>query len=106
MRNFANFSNVSVHTGDVAKLLPRFSKADVIVLDPPREGAGKDVVAAMVALKARSIIYVACDPAALARDTNYLGEAGYQLQEMRAFDLFPMTHHIESVALFTPVKVS
>ena len=106
MRNFENFSNVSVHTGDVAKLLPRFSKADVIVLDPPREGAGKDVVTAMVALKPRSIIYVACDPAALARDTNYLGELGYKLQELRAFDLFPMTHHIESVALFTPIKVS
>jgi tRNA/tmRNA/rRNA uracil-C5-methylase (TrmA/RlmC/RlmD family) len=106
MRNFAEFPNVSVHTGDVAKLLPRFSKADVIVLDPPREGAGKDVVAAMASLKPRSIIYVACDPAALARDTNYLGEAGYKLQEMRAFDLFPMTHHIESVALFTSVKVS
>ena len=106
MRNFANFSNVSVHTGDVSKLLPRFSKADVIVLDPPREGAGKDVVTAMVALKPRSIIYVACDPAALARDTNYLGELGYKLQELRAFDLFPMTHHIESVAFFTPIKVS
>jgi tRNA/tmRNA/rRNA uracil-C5-methylase (TrmA/RlmC/RlmD family) len=60
----------------------------------------------MVALKPRSIIYVACDPAALARDTNYLGELGYKLQELRAFDLFPMTHHIESVALFTPIKVS
>ena len=106
MRNFANFSNVSVHTGDVAKLLPRFAKADVIVLDPPREGAGKDVVTAMVALKPRSIVYIACDPAALARDTTYLGEAGYKLQKMRAFDLFPMTHHIECVALFTSFKVS
>jgi len=106
MRNFSNFQNVSVHTGDVAKLLPRFSKADVIVLDPPREGAGRDVVTAMVALKPRSIVYIACDPAALARDTTYLGQAGYKLQKMRAFDLFPMTHHIESVALFTPSKVS
>ena len=106
MRNFADYPNVSVHTGDVAKLLPRFSKADVVVLDPPREGAGKDVVSAMASLKPRSIVYVACDPAALARDTNYLDDAGYKLQEMRAFDLFPMTHHIESVALFTSVKVS
>jgi tRNA/tmRNA/rRNA uracil-C5-methylase (TrmA/RlmC/RlmD family) len=106
MRNFADFPNVSVHTGDVAKLLPRFSRADVIILDPPREGAGKEVVLAMAALKPRSVIYVACDPAALARDTNYLGEVGYKLQEMRAFDLFPMTHHIESVALFTSIKVS
>jgi tRNA/tmRNA/rRNA uracil-C5-methylase (TrmA/RlmC/RlmD family) len=87
-------------------LLPRFSSADVIILDPPREGAGKDVVAAMVACKPRSIIYIACDPAALARDTSYLTAAGYRLEKMRAFDLFPMTHHIESVALFEPIKVS
>jgi tRNA/tmRNA/rRNA uracil-C5-methylase (TrmA/RlmC/RlmD family) len=106
MRNFASFSNVKVHTGDVAKLLPRFSMADVIVLDPPREGAGKDVIAAMVALKPRSIIYVACDPAALARDTTYLGAAGFEIEKVRAFDLFPMTHHIEMVALFGQVKVS
>lgn len=106
MRNFAAYSNVKVHTGDVAKLLPRFVKADVIVLDPPREGAGKEVVAAMVALKPRSIIYVACDPAALARDTTYLSAAGFEITKIRAFDLFPMTHHIETVALFTQDEVS
>lgn len=106
MRNFAGYSNVKVHTGDVAKLLPRFTKVDVIVLDPPREGAGREVVAAMVALKPRSIIYVACDPAALARDTTYLSAAGFEIAKIRAFDLFPMTHHIETVALFTQDKVS
>jgi tRNA/tmRNA/rRNA uracil-C5-methylase (TrmA/RlmC/RlmD family) len=106
MRNFASFTNVKVHTGDVAKLLPRFSKTDVIVLDPPREGAGKEVVAAMLALKPRSIIYVACDPAALARDTTYLSAAGFEISKIRAFDLFPMTHHIETVALFSQDKVS
>jgi tRNA/tmRNA/rRNA uracil-C5-methylase (TrmA/RlmC/RlmD family) len=106
MRNFSAFTNVKVHTGDVAKLLPRFAKADVIVLDPPREGAGREVVAAMVVLKPRAIIYVACDPAALARDTTYLSSAGYEISKIRAFDLFPMTHHIETVALFTRDKVS
>ena len=106
IRNFSDFANVKVHTGDVAKLLPRFAKSDVIILDPPREGAGKEVVSAMVALRPRSIIYVACDPAALARDTTYLSAAGYEIEEIRAFDLFPMTHHIETVALFTPIKVS
>ena len=106
MRNFGEMKNVKVHTGDVAKLLPRFSKADVIVLDPPREGAGKEVVAAMAALRPRSIIYVACDPAALARDTTYLSDLGFEIAKIRAFDLFPMTHHIESVALFTSSKVS
>ena len=53
-----------------------------------------------------AIIYVACDPAALARDTTYLQEMGYHLDDIRAFDLFPMTHHIESVALYTPREVS
>ena len=106
MRNFAELKNVKVHTGDVAKLLPRFSESDVIVLDPPREGAGKEVVVAMAALKPRAIVYVACDPAALARDTTYLSEAGYEITKIRAFDLFPMTHHIETVALFSRVKVS
>ncbi len=106
LRNFADSKNVKVHTGDVAKLLPRFTQADVIVLDPPREGAGKEVVMAMAQLKPRSIVYVACDPAALARDTTYLSEVGFEIAKIRAFDLFPMTHHIETVALFTRVKVS
>jgi tRNA/tmRNA/rRNA uracil-C5-methylase (TrmA/RlmC/RlmD family) len=87
-------------------LITRFSSADVIVLDPPREGAGKEVAAHCAQLKPRAIVYVACDPAALARDTGYLRDAGYQLETMRAFDLFPMTHHIESVAKFVPLKVS
>ncbi|CAB4330879.1 unannotated protein [freshwater metagenome] len=106
MRNFSEIKNVRVHTGDVAKLLPRFTKSDVIVVDPPREGAGKDVVLAMAALQPRVMVYVACDPAALARDTTYLSEVGYEITKIRAFDLFPMTHHIETVALFTRVKVS
>ena len=106
IRNFAEMKNVKVHIGDVAKLLPRFTQSDVIVLDPPREGAGKAVVQAMAALNPRAIVYIACDPAALARDTTYLSEVGYEITKIRAFDLFPMTHHIETVALFTRVKVS
>jgi tRNA/tmRNA/rRNA uracil-C5-methylase (TrmA/RlmC/RlmD family) len=105
-RNFADCSNVKVHTGDVAKILPRFTEADVIILDPPREGAGREVIAQMVALTPHRIVYVACDPAALARDTSYLRESGYELHTLRAFDLFPMTHHIECVALFVADKVS
>lgn len=105
-RNFAEDSNVSIHTGDVAKILPRFSQANVIVLDPPREGAGKEVMGECARLLPRAIVYVACDPAALARDVSYLREHGYTLQQLRAFDLFPMTHHIECVALLTLDKVS
>ncbi len=74
--------------------------ADVVVLDPPRTGAGKAVITAVVALAPRALAYVACDPAALARDTAYLMERGYALTSLRAFDAFPMTHHVECVAIF------
>ncbi len=105
-RNFAQYKNITVATGDVAKLLPRITSADVVVLDPPREGAGKDVISQLSVLNPRAIIYVACDPAALARDTAYLQDHSYSLAELRAFDLFPMTHHIECVALYERAEVS
>jgi tRNA/tmRNA/rRNA uracil-C5-methylase (TrmA/RlmC/RlmD family) len=105
-RNFATHSNVKVITGDVAKHLPRISNADVIVLDPPREGAGKEVVAQIARMRPRAIIYVACDPAALARDSAYLADHSFSLINIRAFDLFPMTHHIECVALYAQTDVS
>ena len=105
-RNFAQYKNITVATGDVAKLLPRITSADVVVLDPPREGAGKDVISQLSVLNPRAIIYVACDPAALARDTAYLQDHSYSLAGLRAFDLFPMTHHIECVALYERAEVS
>ena len=105
-RNFADYSNITIATGDVAKLLPRISAADVVVLDPPRDGAGKEAIAHIARLTPRAIVYVACDPAALARDTAYLADHSYSLVKMRAFDLFPMTHHIECVALYERAEVS
>jgi tRNA/tmRNA/rRNA uracil-C5-methylase (TrmA/RlmC/RlmD family) len=105
-RNFAGSSNISIATGDVAKLLPRITSADVVVLDPPRDGAGKEVVAQIARLEPRAVVYVACDPAALARDTTYLADHSYSLVHVRAFDLFPMTHHIECVALYERAGVS
>jgi tRNA/tmRNA/rRNA uracil-C5-methylase (TrmA/RlmC/RlmD family) len=105
-RNFAAFSNITIATGDVAKLLPRITTADVVVLDPPRDGAGKEAVAHIARLAPRAIVYVACDPAALARDTAYLADHRYSLVKVRAFDLFPMTHHIECVALYARAEVS
>ena len=104
--NFEGVSNVHIHTGDVVRALKKFKRADVVVLDPPRTGAGKDVIGELASLDVRTIVYVACDPAALARDTTYLNDMGFHLAELRAFDLFPMTHHIESIALFTISKVS
>ena len=73
---------------------------DLVVLDPPRQGARRKVVREITRRTPRRIAYVACDPAALARDTAYLLEAGYALVSLRSFDLFPMTHHVESVAVF------
>ncbi len=81
---------------------------DIVVLDPPRVGAKKAIVRQIAELQPRAIAYVACDPAALARDVGYFAEDGYELADLRAFDLFPMTHHVECVALFTkaPAKGS
>lgn len=76
-------------------------RADLVVLDPPRKGAGARVVDAVVSRQPRGIAYVACDPSALARDLATFGAAGYTPSSIRGFDLFPMTHHVECVALLT-----
>jgi tRNA/tmRNA/rRNA uracil-C5-methylase (TrmA/RlmC/RlmD family) len=77
-------------------------EADIVVLDPPRAGAGREVCGYIAVLAPRAIVYVACDPAALARDVAYFAEMGYELSDLRAFDLFPMTQHVECVALLEP----
>lgn len=69
-----------------------------VVLDPPRAGAGRAVVDRLVELAPRQLVYVACDPVALARDVGLLRERGYELASLEAFDLFPNTHHVEAVA--------
>jgi tRNA/tmRNA/rRNA uracil-C5-methylase (TrmA/RlmC/RlmD family) len=75
---------------------------DVVVLDPPRAGAGRDVVAAVLAARPRAVAYVACDPASFARDLRVALDAGWQLRTLRAYDCFPMTAHVETVALLCP----
>jgi tRNA/tmRNA/rRNA uracil-C5-methylase (TrmA/RlmC/RlmD family) len=98
--NLRDLRQVKTKAGRVDRVLKDLdTMADVVVLDPPREGARKDVVSAVVDLAPRAIAYVACDPAALARDLGYFAERGYSLTSLRAFDLFPMTHHVECVAL-------
>jgi tRNA/tmRNA/rRNA uracil-C5-methylase (TrmA/RlmC/RlmD family) len=73
-----------------------------VVLDPPRSGAGADVVAAITASTPAQVVYVACDPVALARDVGVFAEHGWGLDRVAAFDLFPNTHHLEAVARLTP----
>ena len=106
-RNVASRPWVELRPGRVERVLKPLVRqgirADLVVLDPPRTGAGRAVTAQVAALGPRAVAYVACDPAALARDTAYLREAGYGLRSVRGFDAFPMTHHVECVAVFEPV---
>jgi tRNA/tmRNA/rRNA uracil-C5-methylase (TrmA/RlmC/RlmD family) len=99
-----NVPQAEVVAGDVAQVLATAepSPVDLVVLDPPREGARRAVVEQVAARSPRAVAYVACDPAALARDTAIFAEHGYRLDALRAFDLFPMTHHFECVALLVP----
>ncbi|UQX86697.1 TRAM domain-containing protein [Jatrophihabitans telluris] len=76
----------------------------LLVLDPPRTGAGREIMRAVLATRARAVLYVACDPAALARDVRTALDAGWALTALRAFDAFPMTHHVECLALLTPPR--
>lgn len=73
---------------------------DVAVVDPPRRGLGRDGVAAVTAADPRTIVYVSCDPASLARDTVLLADHGYQLALATPVDMFPQTFHVETVARF------
>ena len=94
-----DLANLRFHQADVLKYLRSQTAGtfDTIILDPPRSGAANKVVEQLVRLNPRNLIYVACDPVALARDLKTLGAAGYKLQQIRAFDIFPHTHHFETV---------
>jgi tRNA/tmRNA/rRNA uracil-C5-methylase (TrmA/RlmC/RlmD family) len=96
-----NVPGATVLSGDVGAVLTSLpaTSVDLVVLDPPRAGARRTVVEAVAARRPRAVAYVACDPAALARDVAIFAEHGYALDRLRALDLFPMTHHVECVAL-------
>ncbi|MBQ1442489.1 MAG: class I SAM-dependent RNA methyltransferase [Renibacterium sp.] len=112
MRNFDGRAEVLVRPGRVDRVLaavarengvlPGAGKLDAVVLDPPRAGAGKNVVKQICASGARAVAYVSCDPASFARDVAYFAAEGWQLAELRAFDLYPNTHHLETAALLLP----
>jgi len=99
--NLGEFRHARVSAGSVDRVLATEldEPFDVVVLDPPREGARRKVVEQVVDRAPRAAAYVACDPAALGRDVAIFAEHGYRLTALRAFDLFPMTHHVECVAL-------
>jgi tRNA/tmRNA/rRNA uracil-C5-methylase (TrmA/RlmC/RlmD family) len=105
-RNLAGAGHVTVTEGDVRRSLRSglgehsVGQPDAVVLDPPRSGAGRETLEALAALDAQRVVYVACDPVALARDTALLAGHGYGLTRAEAWDLFPMTHHVETIAVF------
>jgi len=107
--NLASRPGAEAVTARVDHWLPRFAAdataADragigrgVVVLDPPRSGAGRDVVQALAELGPAAVVYVACDPVALARDLGTFRQAGYEASRLQAFDLFPHSHHVETIA--------
>ena len=104
-----HLGNVDARVGDVAKTLANvrndLAKPDIVVLDPPRAGARAKVCRQIAESGARSVVYIACDPASLARDTATLASLGYDLADIRAFDIYPTTHHVETVVLLSKGEV-
>lgn len=105
-RNLRSFPSARAIMGDARRTVEHLAASNdhlagcTVVLDPPRSGAKAATVAAIAALDPHRIVYVACDPVALARDAALLDEAGFACEKADAWDLFPMTHHVETVASF------
>lgn len=110
VNNLGDLPQVGFRAGRVEKVITESdfadTRPDVVVLDPPRKGAGRDVVEAISAHRPSRIVQVACDPAALARDLGLFGAQGYRVVEVEAFDAFPMTHHVECLAVLERVDES
>jgi 23S rRNA (uracil1939-C5)-methyltransferase len=100
----AEITNATFMAADLAntsenRLYQTCGKIDVVLLDPPRDGA-KEIIAKLPQLSPKRIVYVSCNPATLARDAKVLAEAGYQLDSLGVMDMFPHTAHVESIAVF------
>ncbi|RBQ19643.1 class I SAM-dependent RNA methyltransferase [Spongiactinospora rosea] len=100
-RNLRDLPQVRIERANVDHALGKMDAADLVVADPPRTGLGQGVTGGIAALSPARIVYVSCDPATLARDIALFGGLGYELAGLRAFDAFPMTHHVECVAHLT-----
>jgi 23S rRNA (uracil1939-C5)-methyltransferase len=99
--NLDEFDNVELYEGSAEVVIPHLEvKPDVVLVDPPRAGLEKRVLDGILKLNPRAIAYVSCDPSTLARDAARLINGGYHLKDVKPFDLFPQTYHIESISLF------
>jgi tRNA/tmRNA/rRNA uracil-C5-methylase (TrmA/RlmC/RlmD family) len=98
----ADLSCVEVITDSVRRALSSArTAADVAVLDPPRTGAGREVIDQLAAAAVPRVIHIGCEAASFARDIGLYRGHGYQVANLRVFDSFPLTHHVECVALLT-----
>jgi 23S rRNA (uracil1939-C5)-methyltransferase len=95
-----NGLEADVILGDAAEALEELGAFDLVVVDPPRSGLTKEVLAGLGRSRARRIAYVSCDPATLARDSAALGSAGYKAAFFAPLDMFPQTYHVETLAVF------
>ncbi|MCZ4577736.1 class I SAM-dependent RNA methyltransferase [Gordonia amicalis] len=94
---------VVTHRGEVAVRIHALGEApDIVVLDPPRTGAGERVVDAITAARPAVVVHVGCDAARFARDLGLFVRSGYRVAQVRGFDAFPLTHHVEAVACLVP----
>ncbi|UPW14836.1 hypothetical protein M0655_04335 [Gordonia amicalis] len=94
---------VVTHRGEVAARIHALGEApDIVVLDPPRTGAGERVVDAITAARPAVVVHVGCDAARFARDLGLFVRSGYRVAQVRGFDAFPLTHHVEAVACLVP----
>ncbi len=90
---------VRTHYGDVGAVIPALAAPDVVIADPPRSGAGAAVIAAIAAAGPRAVLHIGCDPAAFARDLRDYISHGYRVLEWHGYDAFPLSHHMEAIAL-------
>ena len=99
VNGFENVERLCGRSEDVIADLQDSGKYDAVVLDPPRDGCARGVLEAVNSFGVRRVVYVSCNPATLARDCRVLAGYGYELESLRAFDMFPQTAHVESVAV-------
>jgi 23S rRNA (uracil1939-C5)-methyltransferase len=100
----AGLGHVRIHRESVGEALASWpvSRDERIILDPPRSGAGPELAGTLAARRPAAIVYVSCDPTTLARDLKIFDARGYRLDRVEAFDLFPDTFHLETIALLRP----
>jgi 23S rRNA (uracil1939-C5)-methyltransferase len=106
--NLDSYDNVRLYEGPVERVLPALEgelpPLDLVLLDPPRAGLHPKARQSLEKLSPEHIVYISCDPSTLARDLKHLCTAGYKLEDLHLFDMFPQTYHVETVCLMSRVE--